>query len=63
MDGRIDEYFAQFKTRVPLSQEFKDLTVSLFQHDATKRANIKQIRNGAWMKPSVTNNVDGLEAT
>ena len=62
MDGRIDEYFAKFITRVKLSQEFKDLIVSLFQYDASKRPNIKQIRNSTWMKPLVTN-VEGLEVT
>ena len=40
MDGRIDEYFSQFLTLIELSQEFKDLIVSMFQFDASKRPSI-----------------------
>ena len=33
-----------------LSQEFKDLVLSMFSHDGTKRPTLEQIKNHPWMK-------------
>ena len=51
IDGKNDEFFAQFKTKVEPSQEFKELIVLMLSHVPSKRPNISQIRDSKWMKP------------
>ena len=50
MRGDVDAYFQLFRTRIELSQEFKDLVVKMLKYKASERPTIQQIRNSPWMR-------------
>ena len=50
LDDKIEDYFAKFKGSENLSQEFKDIIVKIFAHNASDRPTIQQMRDCAWLK-------------
>ena len=50
LDDKIDDYFAKFKGANDLSQEFKDIIVKIFAHNASDRPSIEEMRACAWLK-------------
>ena len=50
MRGEVDKFFALFKTKIELSQEFKDLIIWILKHEPSERPTIQQIRDSPWLK-------------
>lgn len=49
--GQIDKYWSKVNGAA-LSLEFKELILSMFSHDPSKRPSIAEIRAHPWMNPT-----------
>lgn len=53
MNGKKKEYWARVLTNTDaVSEEFKELMISMVSYDASERPSVEDIKNHKWMKNS-----------